>query len=83
MKPKWSDLFWFVVICLDLKQASKPYILVSFKQHGCPVGQDVIHNPLEHQSYYVQQVIRLAVTICYTRHQIDQKDSNTLRHNSM
>ena len=76
-------MIWSHLICSDLKQASKPYILVLSKQHRCPVGQDVTHNPSESQTHCVQQVIRLAVAVRYARHRIDQKDSDTLRHDSV
>ena len=66
------------MICSDLKQASKPYILVPPEQHRCPVGQDVRHNSSESQTHCVQQVIRLAVAVRYARHRIDQTDSSTL-----
>ena len=66
------------LISSDPKQASKPYMLVSSKQHRCTVGQDVAYNPSKSQTPRIQQVICLFVAICYTRHQIDQKDSDTL-----
>ena len=76
-------MIWSLLICPDLKQASKPYILVPSKQHRCLVGQDVIHNPSKSQTHYIYQVIHPAVAVCYTRHRIDQKDSDTLRHDSI
>ena len=66
------------MICSDLKQATKPYILVPSEQHRCPVGQDVTQNSSESQTHCVQQVIYLAVAVRYARHQIDQTDSSTL-----